>query len=63
MIAPPEVARLNTSPKVIIFLQPVPPKVIIFFQPVPYYFISNQCLKSDRWNTLFLRKLIVAMDL
>ena len=37
MIAPQGVAKLRTSPEVIIF----PP-------PVPYYFISDQCLKGDR---------------
>ena len=52
MIAPQGVAKLSTSPKVTIFL-PL----------VPYYFISDQCLKGDRWTTLFLRNLTVAMDL
>ena len=52
MIAPRGVAKLSTSPKVTIF----PPLV-------PYYFISDQCLKGDRWTTLFLRNSIVAMDL
>ena len=52
MIAPRGVAKLSTSPKVTIFLP-----------PVPYYFISDQCLKGDRWTTLFLRNSIVAMDL
>ena len=37
MIAPRGVAKLSTLPKVTIF----PP-------PVPYYFITDQCLKSDR---------------
>ena len=52
MVAPRGVAKLSTSPEVTIF----PP-------PVPYSFISDQCLKGDRWTTLFLRKSIVAMDL
>ena len=52
MIAPQGDANLSTSPKVIIF----PP-------PVPYYFISDQCLKGNRWTTLPLRNSIVAMDL
>ena len=52
MIAPRGVAKLSTSPKVTIF----PPLV-------PYYFISDQCLKGDRWTTLFSRNSIVAMDL
>ena len=52
MIASPGIAKLRTSPKVTIF----PP-------PVPHYFISDQCLKVDRWTTLFLRNSIVAMDL
>ena len=30
---------------------------------VPYPFILDQCLKGDRWTTLFLRNSIVAMDL
>ena len=50
--APRGVAKLSTSPKVTIF----PP-------PVPYYFISDQCLKGDRWTTLLLRNSIVAMYL
>ena len=52
MIAPWGVAKLSTSPK-----------VTIFPAPVPYYFISDQCLKGDRWTTLFLRNSIVAIDL
>ena len=52
MIAPQGVAKQSTSPK-----------VTIFPLPVPYYFISDQCLKGDRWSTLFLRNSIVAMDL
>ena len=52
MIAPRWVAKQSISPKTTIF----PP-------PVPYYFISDQCLKGDRWTTLFLRYSIVAMDL
>ena len=52
MIAPRGVAKLRISPKVTI----LPP-------PVPYYFISDQCLKGDRWTALFLWKSIVAMDL
>ena len=52
MIAPQGVNKLSTSPKVTIFLP-----------PLRYYFISDQCLKGDRWTTLFLRNLIVAMDI
>ena len=52
MIAPRRVAKLSTSPKVIIF----PP-------PVPYYFILDERLKDDRLTTLFLRNSIVVMDL
>ena len=52
MIAPQGVAKLSTSPKVTIF----PP-------PVPYCFILDQCLKGDRWTTLFSRNSIVALDL
>ena len=52
MIAPRRVAKLRTSTKVTIF----PPLV-------PYYFISDKCLKGNRWITLFLRKSIVAIDL
>ena len=52
MVVPRGVAELSTSPK-----------VTIFPQPVTYYFISDQCLKGDRWTTLFLRNSIVAMDL
>ena len=52
MIAPGGVAKQRTSPKATIF----PP-------PVPDYFISDQCLKGNRWTTLFLRYSIVAMDL
>ena len=52
MITPREVAKLSTSPKVTIF----PPLV-------PYYFISDQCLKGDCWNTLFFKNSVVAMDL
>ena len=51
-IAPQGVAKQSTSPK-----------VTIFPLPVPYYFISDQCLKGDRWSTLLLRNSIVAMDL
>ena len=51
-MAPRRVAKLSTSPK-----------VTFFSQPVPYYVISDQCLKGDRWTTLFLRNSIVAMDL
>ena len=50
MIALRGVAKLSTAPKVAIF----PP-------PVPCNFNSDQCLKCDRWTTLFLRNLIVAM--
>ena len=46
------VAKLSISPEVTIF----PP-------PVPSPFTSDQCLKGDRWTTLFLRNSIVAMDL
>ena len=52
MITPRGVGKLSTSPKVTIFL----PAVLC-------YFISDQCLKGDRWTTLFLRNLILAMDL
>ena len=52
MVAPQGVAKLSTSPEVIIFLP-----------PVPYPFISDQCLEGDRWTTLFLRNSIVAMGL
>ena len=52
MIAPRGVAKQSISGK-----------VTIFPLPVPYYFISDQCLKGDRWSTLFLRNSIVAMDL
>ena len=52
MIAPWGVAKLSHSPKVTIFLP-----------PVPYYFISDQRLKGKRWTTLFLRNLILEMDL
>ena len=52
MIAPRGVAKISTSTKVTIF----PP-------PVPYYIISDQYLKGDPWTTLFLRKLLAAMDL
>ena len=52
MVAPPGIAKLRTSLEVIIS----PP-------PVPYLFITDQCLKGDRWTTLLLRKSIVAMDL
>ena len=52
MVAPQRVAKLSNSPK-----------VIIFPSPVPYYFISDQCLKGDRWTTLFSRNSIVPMDL
>ena len=44
MVTPQGVAKLSISPKVTIFLP-----------PVPYLFISDQCLKSDRWATLFSR--------
>ena len=37
MIAPQGISKLSTSPKVTIFLP-----------PVPYYFISDQCLKGNR---------------
>ena len=37
MIAPRGIAKLSTSPKVTIFLP-----------PVPYYFIPDQCLKGNR---------------
>ena len=52
MITPRGVAKLSTSPKVTIF----PP-------PVPYPFILDQCLKGDRWATLFLTNSILVMDL
>ena len=52
MIVPRGIAKLSTSPKVTIF----PP-------PVPYPFILDQCLKGDRWATLFLTNSIVVMDL
>ena len=52
MIAPWRVAKLSTSPK-----------VTILPSPVPCNFISDQCLKGDRWTTLFLRNSIVAKDL
>ena len=52
MVALRGVAKLSISPKVTIF----PPLV-------PYYLISDQCLKGDRWTTLFWGKSIVAMDL
>ena len=51
MVAHRSVAKLSTSHEVTIF----PP-------PVPYLFISDHFLKGDRWTTLFLRNLIVAMD-
>ena len=51
MIAPRGVAKLSTSPK-----------VTIFSPSLLYYFISEQWLKGDRWTTLFMRNLIVAMD-
>ena len=41
----------------------ISPKVTIFPPPIPYYFISDKCLKGDRWTTLFLRNSIVAIDL
>ena len=49
-VAPRGVAKLSTSPEVTIF----PP-------PVPYPFISDPCLKGERWTTLFLRNSAVAM--
>ena len=52
MIAPRRVTKLSTLAKVTIF----PP-------PVHYYFILDQCLKSDRLTALFLRNSRVAMDL
>ena len=52
MIAARKFAKLSTSLK-----------VTIFPSPVPYYFISDQCLKGDRWTTLLLRNSTVAMDL
>ena len=39
------------------------PEVTIFSPLVPYPFISDQCLKDDRWTTLPLRNSIVALDL
>ena len=51
MVAPWEIAKLSASLEATIF----PP-------PVPYPFISDQCLKYDRWTTLLLRNSIVAMD-
>ena len=51
-VAPRGVAKPTTSPEVTIS----PP-------PVPYSFISDQCLKGDRWTTLFLSNSIVAIDL
>ena len=52
MAAPRGVAKISTSTKV------------TFFHPrVPCYFISDQYLKGDLWTALFLRNLIVAMDL
>ena len=52
MIAPHGVAKLSTSPEEITF----PPSV-------PYNFVSDQCLESDYWATLFFRNSIVAIDL
>ena len=52
IIAPPRVAKLSTSHE-----------LTIFVLPVPYPFISDQCLKGDRWTNLFWKNSIVAMDL
>ena len=50
MVVSRGIVKLSTSPE-----------VTIFTPPVPYSFISDQCLKGDRWTTLFLRNSIVAM--
>ena len=47
--APRGVAKLSTSTK-----------VTISPSPVPYHFISDQCLKCDRWSTLLFDRNSIA---